>query len=86
MNGQGGNAFSEYVLRWLREVQHVSATSVEKVDGRGTDWCGSTEGGFYSQFDVDIRYTDEGGAVRTKSVEGEEMASLWSWVVGAWPT
>jgi hypothetical protein len=77
---QDDAAFRGCVLRWLREVRHVSAASVRGVAGR-TDSCLSTDS-FYEQFGFDIEYTDRSGTVYTKAVDGEDMASLWSWVSG----
>jgi hypothetical protein len=77
--------FRAHVLRWLREEKHIDAVSVEKVKGYGTDWAGDTNGGFYSDWSIDITYTDSAGKSRFEEVKGEDFLSLWHWVVSAWP-
>jgi hypothetical protein len=79
-----GDAFDARVLEWVKTKQ-PSARSVEKVDGYGTDWAGSTETGFYDRFSVDIQFADASGASQWLEVRGEDMQSLWEWVVQNWP-
>jgi hypothetical protein len=78
------DAFKASVLEWVK-TKRPSARSIEKVDGNGTDWAGSTESGFYDMFSVDIKFTEDSGASHWLDVRGEDMASLWSWVVQNWP-
>lgn len=78
--------FHAHVLEWLRtEGGKPEAFSVEKVAGWGNDMVGSTDAGFHEQFEVTIYYTDASGKARTDEVDGERLASLWQWVVQAWP-
>ena len=77
-------AFKAHVLRWLREEQDLDAASVETVSGDGSDWQGSTEGGFYSTFTVEIHYRDSTGKLHMTDITGEDMGSLWRWVVDSW--
>lgn len=80
--------FRAYVLSWLREEAGIStAASVENVFCYGTDWAGDTPSGFYSEFDMGIDYTDADGSLHRKNINatGEEIASLWRWVIGGWP-
>ena len=80
--------FRELVLAWLRSEEgggRLDAVSVENVGGHGSDWSGSTEGGFYSTFSVDINWTDADGKTHVSDPEGEAMDSLWKWVVRSWP-
>jgi len=73
--------FKAHVLEWLHREQGIDAASVESV------WAGvsSEEIGqslFADMFGVYIRYTAADGG-RYLDVQGEDMTSLWRWVVGA---
>ena len=78
-------AFEQIVLTWLKEKQNLPALAIMQVSGDGTDWDGDTEGGFFSSFGVTIRWQDLNGASRWLEVTGDDMQSLWTWVVGRWP-
>ena len=73
--------FKRVVLEWLKQ-RDSSAIEVLAVSSHGTDYAGSTEGGFYSTFEVDLRYRTDDGRLIFMDVEGDDMESLWSWVVG----
>jgi len=70
----------ERVAEWARE-QGLDVARLVSADGVGSDWEGSTEGGFYDVFRVDIRYEDSAGQIQWEDVSGERMASLWQFVV-----
>ena len=72
--------FVKRVLEWVQQ-RDPDAAEVEKVESFGSDWSGDTEGGFYSTFSVNINYRQTTGDRRFLTVEGEDMASLWKWVV-----
>ena len=87
--------FNDRVLGWLRQWRYPGAVSVEKVLPYGTDWAGDTESGFYDEFNVTIEFTEQmtvhvGPEERTEfiprtvEVNGENMASLWQWVVAGY--
>lgn len=67
--------FEEHVLEWLKG-EEPRAVSVEGVESYGTDWAGDTEGGFYSQSYVTIKWADAEGVVRFHEVQGEAMGAL----------
>jgi hypothetical protein len=77
--------FVEHVTPWLREKLPASAEFIG-IDEYGTDWAGDTYGGFYPEFELTIRYRNSEGAIKTWDVKGEDLASLWQWVVGGWPS
>lgn len=79
--------FGDHISEWIRHHDDHGPCFVELLDvsGYGTDWDGDTEGGFYSTFSVEIRYLDKAGKQQHWEVVGEDMDSLWKWVVGAWP-
>lgn len=84
--GAGVTAFYECVLAWLRtEGDEPTAAYVTAVNTYGTDWAGDTEGGFYSESDVEISYLDTAGRSERRTLTGESMESLWRWVVSEWP-
>lgn len=74
--------FEEHVLPWLKDAVG-DAVAVERVEADGADMTGDTEGGFYPSFSVTIVYRDAAGRERRYTVEGEDMASLWSHAVAA---
>ena len=79
--------FQLRVLEWLRR-HHQGApfevVGVESVKAYGSDWDGDTEGGFRSSFSVLITYTttDPAHPRMTRDLEGDDMESLWRFVVG----
>lgn len=75
--------FEQMVAEWLRG-KCVAVESVESVVAFGTDWAGDTEGGFHSDADVTITYWNAEGARRQETVQGEDMADLWRFVMQAW--
>jgi hypothetical protein len=75
-------AFEEHVLVWLRRLPR-DADHVLAVTSHGSDWEGSTEGGFYSRFVVEIEYVTSAGHRSREYVEGDDMDSLWKHVVSA---
>lgn len=72
--------FNELVLAWLRQ-EVPEADAIEYVRGDGTDWEGDTEGGFYSRFSVEVKYRKTDGSTGYRTVSGDDMHSLWDWVV-----
>lgn len=77
-------AFKGVVAEWLRaEGRDVAA--VRSVTTDGTDWAGDTEGGYHSESDVDITYITATGEEKRTTIQGEEMASLWNFVMKSWP-
>lgn len=74
-------AFAASVLAFIRATKDAEATEVTAVNGSGTDWAGSTEGGFYSTFSADVMWRRADGTVTGHYYEGEEMGDLWNWVV-----
>lgn len=77
--------FAERVTAWVRERRPDFAKLIS-VASKGSDWGGDTEGGFYPTFRVEIVYESQRGRTKHFDVEGEEMASLWQWVVDGWTT
>jgi len=73
-------AVKALALEWLKSIG-VPATTVKSVSGYGTDWEGSTDEGFRSAFSVDITYATEAADFNFLEVEGEQMASLWQFVL-----
>lgn len=67
--------FNGRVLAWVQ--QRYPAVAIVSVRGSGSDWAGDTEGGFYSRFDVSIRWANAQGQVDWMDVNGEDMDSLW---------
>ena len=79
-------AFRDMVRDWLRSEEPVrDIAEVVSVNAYGTDWAGDTEGGFYSESDVYIRYKSSEGREHYASIKGEASQSLWAWIVKAWP-
>lgn len=76
-------SFEDYVLEWLKD-EEPRAVSVEGVQSYGTDWAGDTEGGFYSEADVTIKWADAEGKTHFREVRGEAMGTLWDHVVKGW--
>lgn len=74
--------FYALVLAWLKERDPL-AVEVVAVVSDSSDWDGDTEGGFYSTFAVEVRYLDADGRKTYVHLQGEEMESLWLWVVRA---
>ncbi len=72
--------FLARALEWVQNDRDPRATEVRAVVPYGTDWDGDTECGFYSHFDVEIHYS-RGDEKKSLGVEGEDMASLWEWMV-----
>lgn len=72
--------FLARALEWVKKERDPLATEVRALIPYGTDWDGDTEGGFYSSFDIEIHYSlsDE---KKSLGVNGEDMASLWEWMV-----
>ena len=79
------DGFQAAVLAWLKKEQNIPAQSVEQISGDGTDWDGDTDGGFFSSFGVTIRYLDLNGSKQRHEVTGDDMESLWTWLVSRWP-
>lgn len=78
--------FNDVVADWMRS-ENYSVAQVTKVEGRGTDWQGSTESGFYETFAVEIQYVAGWRTATYLDVSGEEMGRLWKYVVNeGWPT
>ena len=78
-------SFDRVVADWLRSTGKDVAEIVS-VEAYGTDWAGDTEGGFYDESDVTIKYRSEpDGKVNYLEVRGEEMGALWQFVMNAWP-
>jgi hypothetical protein len=82
MTEETSSRFNALVLEWLKESSPL-AVEVVSVSGYGTDWDGDTEGGFYSSFGVTVGYRDIDGLTCSRSVQGEDMESLWMRVVRA---
>ena len=76
--------YRHHVLRWMREVRGFQVDEITGVTPHGTDWAGSTEGGFYDTFSVSISYTSH-EQTHFMDVTGEDMGSLWNFVVGQLP-
>jgi hypothetical protein len=74
--------FENRVLEWVKKQLDGDAVVVLTVIGRGSDWAGDTEGGFYTEFEVTIRYRLADGTVKHRDITGEDMGSLWAWTVG----
>lgn len=75
-------SFNHRVLGWVQRTDQA-ATEVAEVKAWGSH--GDTEGGFYSTFTVDIRYyaSDKDDGCKYLTVEGDDMESLWKWVVNS---
>ncbi len=73
--------FLARVLEWVIKNDNSKATAIVSVTTDAEDWAGSTEGGFYSTFGVEITYL-VGDVQRRTSARGYDMESLWHWVVG----
>jgi hypothetical protein len=80
-------AFAARVLEWLQHLDggHPEALAVESVEADGKTWRGTTDAGYDSQFTVSITWRDTGGLKGQEEYDGEELASLWRWVVSGWP-
>jgi hypothetical protein len=68
-------------LAWMKAEEDPDATEVTSLTGRGSDWDGDTEGGFYSTFAVDVHYVKVDGRKAVLSPEGEQMERLWNAIV-----
>lgn len=68
------------ILAWLQRSD-PSAVALDEAEGYGTDWAGDTEGGFYSEFGLTIRYHHADGAPRSREVAGQEMEDLWRFLL-----
>jgi hypothetical protein len=80
MSDTDSPAFLALVLPWLQqEGRHPEAVAIVNVYAAGSGWAGSTAHGFHA----DITWRDAAGKQRDYSADGEEMGSLWDWVVGA---
>lgn len=77
--------FRKLVLDWARE-QKPNIVEILRVRGYGTDWAGDTEGGFYSETNIEISYKTDGGREGFWEITGDTFLSLWSYVVnnGHW--
>lgn len=73
--------FNTIVLGWVQATKDPEAVEVVQVGGYGTDWAGSTEGGFFSSFAAEIWWRRADGTEKCLDVEGEDMGSMWDWVV-----
>lgn len=73
--------FNATVLGWVQAEKDAEAVEVIQVGGYGTDWEGDTEGGFYSSFYASVKWRRADGTERTIDVDGEDMGSMWDWVV-----
>jgi hypothetical protein len=84
------DTFEDVVGRWLRTTKQREVPPdfrrVVSVKAYGTDWAGDTEGGFYSTAEVRIQYEQADGTLKGCDVEGDDMQSLWEFVMGSWPT
>lgn len=76
--------FEDAVAEWLRSQGCQDVAQVISCDGRGSDWSGSTESGFYDTFGVDVVWLTADGVRGFDNITGEKMQSLWMHVVGAW--
>jgi hypothetical protein len=76
-------AFYEAVRRWLTDITGRDAQRVVAVNDWGSDYAdGDTENGFTGDFTVVIIWYDAGSHKhRTEITPGNEMASLWRWLV-----
>lgn len=68
-------------LAWVKAEEDPDAAEVTSLTGRGSDWNGDTEDGFYSTFAVDVHYVKADGRKSVLSPEGEQMESLWHAIV-----
>lgn len=90
------SSINAVVLEWLQAHDEPSAIEVISVKGQGSDWQGSTEGGFYDVFTVEVMFTKhgtinartgvEGPITVREDIRGEDMESLWNHVMGSWPS
>jgi hypothetical protein len=79
--------FEEVVLAWMRADEHGDdVVEVVGVDAVGTDWAGDTEGGFYPEFELTIRYRTNSRRNERLQVFGEDLAELWRFVMRSWPS
>lgn len=69
------NNAGPHVRRYLRN----DTVKVIDVIEEGTDWAGDSFEGFHSEFRVSIQ-TDSGYV----DVEGDDLASLWRYVMTGW--
>lgn len=74
-------------MRWPNGLTQHGEPTAEVIDARshGTDWAGDSEAGFYERFQVEVTYRTTAGQLRHYTVAGEEMQSLWEFVVKRWP-
>lgn len=72
--------FFDLILQWLQESQGHAVDEVLSAETYGSDWAGDTEGGFYPEFEVHIQYRDPSGS-HWYYVEGEDLKSLWDFVI-----
>jgi hypothetical protein len=74
--------FLAAVLDWVKH-KDPQADRITEVSAYGTDWAGSTDAGFYDDFEVTITYMRvDGSQVWWREIRGEDMASLWQAVIG----
>jgi hypothetical protein len=78
--------FTAALAEWMRG-QDIRVAQVVRVEAHGSDWEGSTEGGFYTTFGIHVEYVTQEGRRCTWSLhEGEDMAALWTHMMHSWPT
>jgi len=63
----------------------IDVLNVKRVVPFGTDWGGDSENGFYSTFSVTVEYVTRDGSEGSWQAVGEDMESLWLFVVKGWP-
>lgn len=79
-------SFNGAVLAWLQtEAGYPDAAQVVSISGRGTDWAGSTEDGYYDTFSANIDWLDRQGGKHYDEIAGDRMEKLWDWVMKEWP-
>lgn len=71
---------NERFLKWIKDNQDPDATEFVSAETYGSDWDGDTEGGFYSTFEVTLKWLS-GQERKSHFVTGEDMESLWKAVV-----
>lgn len=77
--------FRRCVLAFVQATEDAAAVEIVEVHGRGTDWSGSTEQGFYATFAVDVTWAHTDSSRTSRTFEGENMARLWDWIVKGGP-
>ena len=64
-------------LGWVQK-RHPEAVAVAAIEPSGSDWEGSTEGGFFSVFALHVSWIDSEGQRHTDyDVSGEDLEALW---------